>query len=172
MIWSDVALSTGARLSGNRHGTGMTCVAGRAVTDRAVVVGFADAVALFAPTGHCRWPFKSHERMWRTLDASRLISLGKVHLLRSECFLSSHRSPRHSGMPAVQELLIDVFVAAAAVARGEGANDGKSVVRLPFLSIRRLVAIQTIDPFLRVFANFVFVNNRILRARVAISALS
>src|SRR5215470_1981376 len=166
MIWPEVALSTGARLSGDRHRTGVTRVAGGAVTDRAVVIGFADAVALLASAGHGRWPFESGERMWRALDSSRLVSLGKIYLLRSECFLPSHRSPRDRGMAAFEELLINIFMAAPAISCRQAGNDGKSVVFFPFLSLRRLVAVEAINALLRMLAQFVFVNNRILRARV------
>src|SRR5215470_5065895 len=159
MIWPKVALSAGARLSGDRHRTGMTGMACRAGADRAIVVRLPDAVTLFASAGHCRWPFKSREGMRWTFDSSRLVGLGKIHLFRSKCSLSAHSGPRYGGVAAVQELLIDVFMAAPAIAGSKGADDGKPVVSLAFLSIRRLVAVQAIDALLRMFAHFVFVDD-------------
>ena len=171
-VGTEVAMSAGTGLSGDCHRTGVTRVAGGAVTNRAVVVGFSDAVTLLAAAGHRRWPFQSGERMWRALDPSRLVSLGEIYLFRSKCFVPAYRSPRHCGVPAAQKLLIDIFMATSTVASSEAANNGESVVRLTFLSVRGLMAVEAIDPFLCVFTHFIFMNNRILSARMAISALS
>src|SRR5215471_7056566 len=172
MIWPEVALSAGTRLSGNRHRTRMACVTGRAVTDCAVVIGFADAVALLASAGHCRWPFESGERVRRTPDSSRLVSLGKIHLFRSKCFVSTNRSPRYGSVAAAEELLINIFMAASAISCRQVGDNGESIVFFALLIIRRLVAVEAINPLLRMLAHFVFVNNRVLRARVAFGTLS
>ena len=159
MIWAEVALSAGAWLSGDRYRTSVPRVAGGAITDCAVIMGFSDTVALLASTGHRRGPFQSGERMWRTFDASWLVSLSEIHLLGSKCFVPSHCGPRNRGVAAVQELLIDVLMAATAVTGSEATYDGESVMLLTFLSIRRLMAIKAIDALLRVLAHFIFVNN-------------
>src|SRR5215813_7927201 len=172
MIRAKVALSTGARLSGNRHRTGVTRVAGGAVTDCAVIVRLADTVTLIASACHCRWSLESCERMWWTFDSSRLVGLGKIHLFRSKCFVSAYRSPRYGSVATAQKLLINILVTAPTVACGQTADNGESVVVFAFLSICRLMAIEAIDSFLRVLAHFVFMDDRILRTRVAIGTLS
>src|SRR5262249_25175763 len=164
MIRPEVALAAGTRLPGDRHRTGVTRMAAGAVADGAVFVGLADAVALFASAGHGGWPFESGKRMRGAVDASGLVRLGKIHLLRGKSFLAAHSCPRYSGVTAAQELLVNIFMTAPAVARGQTADDGESVVRLALLPIRRLMAIEAIHTFLSVFAHFVFMHNRILRA--------
>src|SRR6185369_1762521 len=129
-------------------------------------------MALFASAGHRRRPFQSSEWMRRPLHTSRLVSFSKIYLLRSKWFVTADRGPRHCRVTAAQKLLINVFMAAAAVAGRKAANDGESVVFFTLLSFPRLMAIEAIDAFLRVLAHFVFMNNRILRARMALGAFS
>jgi hypothetical protein len=73
-------------------------------------------------------------------------------------------------MPAPQKLLIDVLVTAAAVARRQSRRDDEPMVILFLLSRRRLVALKAVHAFSRVLAHFVFVDDRILRPRVAFRA--
>src|SRR5690349_6106766 len=154
MIGAEMALSTGARLSGYRHRTDMTRVAGGATTDRVIVVGLADAVALFASTGHCRRPFESGERMGWASDSSRLIGLSKIHLFRSKCFVSTHCSPGHGGMTAAEELLVNILMAAPAISCRKTGDDGESIVFLALLFVRWLVAVEAINALLRMLAHF------------------
>src|SRR5262249_2299967 len=118
MIRTEVALSTSARLSGDRHRTGVTRVAGGGVTHCGFSVRLPGAVTLLASACHCRWSLESCERMWWTFDSSRLVGLGKIHLFRSKCFVSAYRSPRYGSVTATQKLLINIFVTAPTVARG------------------------------------------------------
>ena len=89
-----------------------------AIADSAVAVGLADAVALIATAGHGRVSFQLHKWVWRPARSARLVGLGKIHLLRSETLLSINRAPGRSGMTAVEILLIDGFMAGAAISGG------------------------------------------------------
>ena len=73
-------------------------------------------------------------------------------------------------MATAQELLIDRFVAAAAIARGQFGCDHKSVMIFLLLARRGLVALKAIDPFAGMRAHLVLVNDRILSTGVAFRA--
>lgn len=76
-------------------------------------------------------------------------------------------------MPAVQELLVDVFVTTAAIASSQViGGDGVTVVVPAFLPCRRLVAVETVHALPSVLAHFVLVNNRVLSASVTLRALT
>lgn len=75
-------------------------------------------------------------------------------------------------MATVQKLLIDVFVAAAAVPRGQLAGDHEAVMILFVLAGSGLMAVEAVHTFLGVQAHLVFVNHRILSPGVAFSAFS
>ena len=75
-------------------------------------------------------------------------------------------------MPAMEELLVDPFVTAPAISSGELGGDDESVMIFLFLSGRGLVALKAIDTLFGVRAHLVFVDDRVLRAGVALGALS
>ncbi len=76
-------------------------------------------------------------------------------------------------MAAVQKLLINLLVTTAAVAGREAyRSDYEAVVIFLVLPGRRLVTIQAIHAFLRVPAHFVFVDDRVLSARMTLGAFS
>jgi hypothetical protein len=60
---------------------------------------------------------------------------------------------------AVQELLVDIFVAATAVAGGEFGRDHETVMVFLFLSGGRLVAIEAVHAFAGVSAHLIFVDD-------------
>ena len=75
-------------------------------------------------------------------------------------------------MATVQKLLIDVFVAAAAVPRGQLGGDHEAVMILFALAGSGLMAVEAVHTFLGVQAHLVFVNHGVLQARVALGAFS
>ncbi len=147
-------------------------VARDAIADGAVAVGFTHAMALLAAAGHRRSAFQLHKGMRRPARSARLIGLGKINLLRRESLLAINRGPGRRGMAAVQKLLIDGFVATAAISRRKLRGDHKAVVILLFLPFGRLMAIQAVHAFGGVLAQLVFVNHGILRPHVAFGAFS
>ena len=172
VVGTHVALGAGARQPSDAHGTGVARVAGGAGADGAVGIGPADAVALIAAAGHRRAAFELRERMRGTASAAGLISFREVYLLRAEAFFAVDGGPRGCGMPAVEKLLVDVFMAGAAVAGGELGGNGKAVVVFFLLIGGGLVAIEAVHTFLGVGANLVFVDDGVLSARVAFGALA
>jgi hypothetical protein len=130
-----------------------------AIADSTVAVGLADAVALFATAGHCGVSFQLHKWVWRPARSSRLIGLGKIHLLRSKALLSINRAPRRSGMTAVQILLVNGFMAGAAISRGQFCGNYKSVMIVLLLADSGLVAVQAVDAFSCMHTEFVFVDD-------------
>ena len=75
-------------------------------------------------------------------------------------------------MPAVQELLVDRFVTAAAVSRSEFHGNHKSVMVLFVLRGCRLMAIKTSHAFVGMLAQFIFVYYGILGTGMAFSAFA
>ena len=73
-------------------------------------------------------------------------------------------------MAPAQKLLIDVFMAAAAVAGGELDRDQESMMVLLLLPGGRLMAFQTVHALAGMSAHFVFVDDGILRTSVAFRA--
>jgi hypothetical protein len=76
-------------------------------------------------------------------------------------------------MPAVQELLVNLFVATPAIPRGQADRRNRESMMI-FLLLTRccLVTIQTVHAFLCMLAHFVFVNDRVLGSRVTLGALT
>src|SRR5215831_9563736 len=142
----------------------MTRVTSRAGADGAVSIWLPHAVALGTAADHRGHALHFHKRMWRPVGVTRLILLRKGDLLRRQTFSPKHRRPGHGCMTAVLKLLIDTFMTAAAIAGGHLRGDGKSVMFLALLVWRRLVAIETGDPFLAVTAHFKFVHHGVLLA--------
>ena len=75
-------------------------------------------------------------------------------------------------MPAAEEFLIDPFVAVPAISGRELGRNDKAVVLLGLLLARRCVAIQAVHLFLRVPAQLVFVDDRVLLVVMAFGALA
>ncbi len=151
----------------------MARVAGGAVADRSVVVWFADRVALFAAAGHGGCALESDEWMRRPFYAAGLVGFGEGDLFGSEGLFAAHGGPGNGGVAAVQKFLIDLFVASAAVAGGDVAcGDDEAVVVFGFLSSRGLMAVEAVYAALGVLAHFVFVNDGVLGARMAVGALA
>jgi hypothetical protein len=75
-------------------------------------------------------------------------------------------------MPAAQELLVDAFMAGTAVAGCEADADDETVMIDFLLTGRRLMAVQTIDTLLCVCGHFVFMNDRVLQARMTLGTFA
>jgi hypothetical protein len=73
---------------------------------------------------------------------------------------------------AVQELLIDVLVTASAIASGQFGGDDEAVMILFILTGCGLMAVKAVHAFPGMQTHLVFVNHRILSARVTLRALS
>jgi hypothetical protein len=74
-------------------------------------------------------------------------------------------------MAAAEKLLIDRFVAAAAIASSEQGRDRKPVMVFPLLPFHRLMTIKAVDALLRVSTDLILVHDRVLLLRVAFGAL-
>jgi hypothetical protein len=75
-------------------------------------------------------------------------------------------------MAAAQELLINTFMATPAVARGQLGRDHEAVMVLLLLSGRGLMTLQAVDALASVQAHFIFVDDGILGASVALGAFA
>jgi hypothetical protein len=75
-------------------------------------------------------------------------------------------------MPAVQEFLVNAFMAVPAVSGRELGRDHEAVVLLGLLLASRPVAVQAVHLFLRMPAQLVFVDHRILLVVVAFGAFA
>jgi len=75
-------------------------------------------------------------------------------------------------MPAVKELLVNALVATPAISRRELGRDYESVMVFPFLSRGGLMALQAVHTFTCMSAHLIFMNYRILRARVTLGAFA
>jgi hypothetical protein len=117
-------------------------------------------------------PFRKDERVWWALRATRLELLAERHLLRTQALLSMDCGPTGSCVPAAQELLIDAFVAGAAITGSKVSTDDKSVVIDLLLIGTGLVAVEAINALLRVGRHLVFMDDRVLKPCMALSALS
>ena len=74
-------------------------------------------------------------------------------------------------MPAAEKLLVGIFMATAAVGRGNCVADGKAVMVLLLLIGRRLMAVEAGDILRRVSAELEFMHDGMLQLRVAFGAL-
>jgi hypothetical protein len=146
-----------AKMNSNR--TGMACVTGRAGANRSVTIWLAYAVALLAAIGHCRTTLQLHKRMGRTARSSGLILFRKIHLIRRKPLFAIDRGPCRRRVAAAKKLLINVFMAAAAVPCSQFAGDHEAMVIFFLLAGRGLMAIEAVNTFCGVHAHFVFVNN-------------
>jgi hypothetical protein len=117
-------------------------------------------------------PFRFDQGIWRTLGAARLKLFAEGNLFRAQAFLTVDGSPAWSRVAAAEELLIDAFVAGAAVSGGQMGTDYESMVIDLLLAGARLMAVKAIDPFFRVGRHLVFVNNRVLKPRMTFRAFS
>src|SRR5579872_204686 len=172
MIGAHVTLRTRSGEPRERDRARMARMAGRAGADRAIGIRFSDAVTLFAAADHRRSAFERHKRMWRPLRISGLIRFREGDLFGTETFLAVNRRPGNTGVPAAQELLVNAFVATAAVSRRQLRHDRETVMFLALLVRRGLMAIEATYPFPRMHAHFVFVDDRVLLRVMASGALA
>ena len=117
-------------------------------------------------------PFRKHEGIRRTPSAAWLELFAKRYLFRSKTLLTSHGGPTGSRVATAKEFLIDAFMAGSAITGRQVGTDDESVMIDFLLAGRGLVAIQAIYALLGMGRHFIFVNNRVLQTRVALSALS
>src|SRR5438067_901007 len=75
-------------------------------------------------------------------------------------------------MPAAQEFLINILVAASAISRRQFRGDYESVVFFLFLARCWLMALQAVHSFPSVHAHLVFMHYGILHSFVALRAFS
>ena len=144
----------------------------RTSPNRSVVIGLADCVALFATRSGRRMSFRKNEGVRWALRASRLELFAEGNLLRGQAFLPVDGGPTGSCVPAAQELLIDPFVAGTAITGSKVSTDDESVVIDLLLIGTGLVAVEAIDALLRVGRHLVFMDDRVLKPCMALSALS
>src|SRR5262249_11206620 len=133
MIWTEMALTARRRQPRDRDRTRVPRMTRRARADRAVGVRLADAVAVCAAARHRRWSLELYERMRRPSCVAGLKALGEVDLLSFESFGAEHGGPRHGGMAAMQKVLVDRLVTAAAVTGGQPGRNRKAPMLLPLL---------------------------------------
>src|SRR5581483_6142911 len=148
---------------------GMAC---GAVADGAVGVGPAHAVTLFAAAGHGRAAFELNEGMRRPARATGLIGFREIHLLGAQALFPINSSPRRSGMTAMEKLLINALVAAAAIPGGQLGRDDEAMMIFLLLAGGRLMAFKAVHSFAGVGAHLVLVYYGILRAGVALGTFS
>jgi hypothetical protein len=130
-------------------------------------------MALFASADHGRRAFQLGERVRRAASPSGLIGLREIHLLGGQALLAIDRSPRRGCMAAMQKLLINLLMTTAAIASREAdSSDNEAVVLFLFLIRRRLVTLQAVDAFPGVPAHLIFMNDRVLRALMALGTFS
>lgn len=140
--------------------------------NRSVVIGLTDCVALFAAGRGRRMPFRQHERVRRTLRATRLELFAEGNLLRTQALFTVDGGPTWRSVAAAKEFLVDGFVAGAAIARSQMGADRKAVVIDFLLAGARLVAVEAIDALLRVGGHLVFMDDRVLKPCVTFGAFS
>src|SRR5215469_14028660 len=87
MIRTHVTLRTGAWEPCDSNRTGVPCVTDSAVSDRAVSIRLAYAMALLTTTGLRRRSFQLSQRVGGATGTSRLIGLRKIHLFGGEPLL-------------------------------------------------------------------------------------
>lgn len=173
MVGAEVALAARARLASECDGACVACVAGGAVADCAVVVWFADGVALLATARHGRSAFKGDEWMRRAFYAAGLVGFGEGDLFGRECLFATNGGPGNGGVATVQKFLIDLFVASTTISSGDVAcGHDEPVVVFTFLALCGLMTVEAVDAAFGVLAHFIFVNDGILGARMAVGALT
>jgi hypothetical protein len=150
----------------------MARVAGGAIANRPVTVGFSYVVALFATARHRGAAFELHKWVRGTSSPARLICLREIHLFGSETFLAVNSSPCGRRVSAAQELLVNGFVAAPAIPGCELGGDHETMMIFLLLILRRLVTLETIHALSSMSAHLIFVNHRILCAFVALRAFA
>jgi len=167
-----VALTAGAGQTGKSDRTAVAGMAFCATTNRTVVVRPSNGVALLATGGNCGMPLRQRERIRWTLGASGLELLAEGNLFSTQSLLAMHGGPTGCGVAAAKKLLIDTFVAGAAVAGGQVGADHKPVVIHLLLARAGLVTVQAIHTLLCMDRHFVFVNDRVLKPSMALGALA
>jgi len=150
----------------------MPSVACGAVADRAVTIWSAHAMALLTAAGHGGGSFRLHKRMWRPARSSGLKGLGEIHLFGRQSLFAVDGRPRRRCMPAVQELLVDPFVATPAISGRQFGGDHEAMMVFPFLPCCGLVAVKAVHALPGMSAHLVFMNDRVLRACMTFRALT
>jgi len=172
MIGAHMTLRAGAGKARDADGTRVARMAGSAVADCAVTIRFTYAVTLFAAARHRGSTFQLDERMRRTPSSARLIGLREIHLLGREPLFSIDGSPCRSSVAAVQELLVDRFVAAPTIAGCEFGGDHESVMIFLLLTLRGLVTLKAVNALTGMCAHLVLVNDRILCALMTLGTFA
>src|SRR5262249_39585928 len=95
---------------------------------------------------------------------------GERDLFGGEAFLAIDRGPGDRRMAAAQELLVDAFVAIAAIAGRQAGGDDEAVMLLLLLVLGGGVAIEAIDALARVRAHFILMNYRVLLPEMTLGA--
>ena len=162
MWWAD-AQAPPSSYAGNGNGAG---------ADGAILIGFADGVALLAARRDGRMSLRKSQRIGWTLGATGLKPLAKGYLLNTQPLLSVHSRPTRRCVPAAQEFLVDAFVARAAVSCGEMGADHKAVMIHLLLVRGRRVAVQAVHALLCVRGHLVLMHHRKLKTRMALRALT
>jgi hypothetical protein len=98
--------------------------------------------------------------------------LAEVDLGRAQALFAVDGAPTGSGVTAVEEFLIDTFVATAAVACSEVSTDHKAVMVFFLLALCGLVAVKAGYALSGMGAHFVFMDYGILKTGVAFGALA
>lgn len=83
----------------------------------------------------------------------------KTDLLRGQVLVAVDCGPRWCSMAAAQVLLVDRFVAGAAVSGGHTVGDDEAVMIAAFLPVGGLMALQAVDLLACMNAQFVFVDD-------------
>src|SRR5262249_40653387 len=113
MVRSKMALTASTGQPGKFYRRCVSCMTGGGIAARAVVVRFADPMAAGASAFDGCVAFNGRQSVGRAFHPAGLILFRKGHLFRCEVFVTADRGPGSSCMPAVQELLVDRFMAAA-----------------------------------------------------------
>jgi hypothetical protein len=167
-----MALGAGGWQTREFNGTCVPRVALRTRANRSVFIRFSDRVALLASRGGRRMPFGKHQRIGRTFRSAWLELLAERDLLRRQSLFTVNRRPTWRCVAAAEKFLVNAFVAGAAVSGSQMGADYEPVVIDFLLAGSRLMAIKTVDALLRVCGHLVFVDDRVLKAGVALRALT
>src|SRR5215469_1550096 len=120
----------------------MSRMAGCTTSNRAIVIGASNTVALLAPTGHRRAALEGNKRMWRAaLDASGLVPLGEDNLLGLESLLAINCCPGDCRVTTSEKFLINALMATAAITGRKFGHDYEAVMFLTVLILCRLMAV-------------------------------
>ncbi len=172
VVRTEVALSAGRGQTGDGDRRGMPRVARGARADGSVLVRLADAVALSAAARGRGRSLELCQGVGRAPGAAWLIALRELDLFRLQPLLTEDRGPRSRRVAAPQELLVDRLVTASTVPRRQLCRDDETVMVFFCLTVSRLMTVEAVDALLRVPAQLVLVDDRVLLLAVALRALA